>query len=382
MSSQRPPKLKVLIVVYKSEIGGAERVAVSLAKGLNRQKYAPLFCCFKGGILEKEVQGYKIPVFNLNKSGRFDFLVLFKLLNIIKKEKIDIIHTHSFSPNLWGRVAGIIARVPLIIGTEHTVATAKTNLQKHIDKILAKFTSKIISVSESVKNSLLEEENISPDKILTIYNGIDFTVSTHGKDIMDKKRKELGIDLHKKVIVAIGRLEPPKGYEYLLESAKIVTREFPSVLFLIVGNGYLRSDLEKLANDLNIDKNVIFTGHRTDIDDILSMSDIAVLSSVREGFSISLLEYMACKKPIIATDVGGNREAIISGESGIIVPPNNPVALAKGIMKLLTDNKMAEDMGMKARERYNEYFTTQRMIIQIEKIYETLYNLSMSSKDN
>lgn len=189
MSNHIPDRLKVLIVIYQLKIGGAEKVAVSLAKGLNRQKYEPMVCCFKGGILGRELQDCNIPVFNLNKSGRFDFSVLYKLFKIIKREKIDILHTHSFSSNLWGRVAGIIGRVPVMISTEHTVATVKTNLQKHIDKILAKFSSKIISVSKIVKISLVKEENIPSNKIITIYNGIDFKILWRNKEVIKKKVK-------------------------------------------------------------------------------------------------------------------------------------------------------------------------------------------------
>lgn len=142
---------------------------------------------------------------------------------------------------------------------------------------------------------------------------------------------------------------------------------------MIVGDGYLRSHLEKLAINLNISNNVIFSGHRTDIADILSCSDVAVLSSVREGFSITLLEYMAFGKPIVATDVGGNREAIINGESGIIVPPKDPIALAEGIMKFLKEKKLAEDFGKMAKERFKKKFTIQKMINETEKLYNSLY---------
>lgn len=375
MNNKIADKLKILVITYKLEVGGAERIAVAIAKGLNKTKFDPTFCCFKGGVLEKELRDHGIPVFNLNKSRGFDLSVLTKLLKIIKEKKIDIIHTHSFSPNFWGRLAGIIARVPVIISTEHSIATVKTRFQKKVDKILVRFSTKIISVSERVKRSLLEEENILPDKILTIYNGIDPMKPSYDKEAISKKCEGLGIDLNKKIIVSIGRLEPPKGYEFLLESAKIVKREFSPVQFVIVGDGSLKHKLEKLTDDLKLKDTVIFLGHRNDIADILSISDIAVLPSVREGFSVSLLEFMSLGKPIIATDVGGNKEAVINGESGIIVPPRDPIALAEWVLKLIKENKTSEDIGMKARERFNENFTVETMIQKIEKLYDTLYYL-------
>jgi glycosyltransferase involved in cell wall biosynthesis len=372
MSSHLPDKVKVLLIIYKLERGGAERVVVSLAKGLSRKKYEIAVCCFKGGVFEEELQACGIPVFKMNKRGLFDLSILFKLLKIIKKEKFDIVHTHSFSANLWGRVAAFLSRVPIVISTEHTLATAKTKMQRHIDNILARITTKIIAVSKTVRNSLLEEENIPADNILAIYNGIDFTPSSIKNEAIQNKKKELGVGLNNKVVVTIGRLEPPKGYEYLLESARTVTDAFPSTRFLIVGGGYLRPALENLAGRLNICDKVILAGPRTDIADILSFSDVAVLPSVREGFSITLLEYMACGKPIVATDVGGNTEAVINGISGIIVPSKDPAALAGGIMNILRDEKLAESLGRNARERFRRKFTIQKMILETENLYETL----------
>lgn len=199
------------------------------------------------------------------------------------------------------------------------------------------------------------------------------------KEAISKKNEGLGIDLNKKIIVSIGRLEPPKGYEFLLESAKTVKREFPPIQFVIVGEGSLRYKLEKLRDDLKLRDTVIFLGHRNDIADILSISDIAALPSVREGFSVSLLEFMSLGKPIIATDVGGNNEAVINGESGIIIPPMDPIALTQGILKLIQENNTAEDMGMRAMERFKENFTLQTMIQEIEKLYDTLFYLETYS---
>jgi len=368
MNSRR--RQKILTVLYKLEVGGAERIAITLAKGLDKTKFEPLFCCFKGGMLEQELFSSGIQIYNLNKTNGFDFTLLPRFINIIKKEKIDLIHTHTFSPNLWGRLAGVISGVP-VVTTEHTVAAVKRPIQKVIDKVLSSFSAKIVAVSEVVRDSVIKEENILPDKVMTIYNGIDFNIPTYPADLLEKKRRELGINNGSKVVVAIGRLEEPKGHEYLLQAAKVILNEFHNVQLLIVGDGYLKSELIRHTNDLGIRKDVIFSGRRNDISDILTMSDIAVLSSIREGFSIALLEYMACGKPIVATDVGGNSEAIITNKSGIIVPPANHLALAAGILKLLKDEPFANRLGMEAQKRYSECFTLKHMVSGIEELYNS-----------
>ena len=364
-------KIKVLLLLYSLEPGGAEKVVLSIAKHIDRKRFCPVVCAFKNGRLHPDFAKLKIPIYILNKKGGIDLSLFWKLRRVLKTENIEIIHSHNFSPNFWGRFIGYIVGIPILITTEHTLATSKTRLQKTIDHILSKITTKIIAVSNSVCNSHIREENILPDKVMTIYNGIDFNIPTYPADLLEKKRRELGINNGSKVVVAIGRLEEPKGHEYLLQAAKVILNEFHNVQLLIVGDGYLKSELIRQTNDLGIRKDVIFSGRRNDISDILTMSDIAVLSSIREGFSIALLEYMACGKPIVATDVGGNSEAIITNKSGIIVPPANHLALAAGILKLLKDEPFANRLGMEAQKRYSECFTLKHMVSGIEELYNS-----------
>ncbi len=373
MSKKVARKLKVLIVIYKLAVGGAERVACSLATTLNRNRFEPVFCAFKGGRLEDELKEEGVKVYTLQKSGRHDFSVLFKLMEIIRNEKIDIIHTHSFSANMWGRIAGAAAGAPVIITTEHTVAGGKTMVQKMLNRVLERFCARTVAVSETVRRSLLEQEGLSPEKVITIHNGIEFIHPVMDDGAFSKLAAELGIDTALPVVTVIGRLEPPKGHAHLLNAFKTIVRKGCASQLLLVGDGRLRGDLETLAGELGISDNVIFAGHRSDIGNILQLTDVAVLSSVREGFSITLLEYMASSLPIVATDVGGNREAIGDG-CGIIVPPAEPEALADAIMRLINDSNMAVKMGKRAGDRFKERFNIKTMVKRVELLYEHLYS--------
>ncbi|MBI4855346.1 MAG: glycosyltransferase [Acetobacterium woodii] len=367
-------KIKVLLLLYSLEPGGAEKVVLSIAKHIDRNRFSPVVCAFKNGRLHPDFAKLKIPIYVLNKKSGIDISLFWKLRRVLKTENIKIIHSHNFSPNFWGRFIGYIVGIPILITTEHTLATSKTRLQKTIDHILSKITTKIIAVSNSVCDSHIREEDILPEKFVTIYNGIE-PWNDHEEEINKFRSqflKEFGIVDDSCIITTIGRLEPPKGYENLLKAIPLIHRIIPEPLFLIVGDGYLKTKIETLTRNLGIRERVVFTGFRSDIRKILGISNLCVIPSLREGFSITLLEAMSTGKPVVATDVGGNSEAISNGETGIIVPPDDPAALANGIIAVLNDKHMAEKMGLKARERFERLFTIQKMIDETEKLFESV----------
>ena len=174
------------------------------------------------------------------------------------------------------------------------------------------------------------------------------------------------------LITTIGRLEPPKGHINLLKATPLVLNRFPETTFLIIGDGSLRDQLEELAQRLGIKRNIVFTGFRNDINNILYISDLCVVPSNREGFSITVLESMSVGRPIIATDVGGNAEAIVNGESGVIIQSHHPIALADSVITLLKNKKIAEEMAINARKRFEEFFTLDKVIGETMQLYESL----------
>lgn len=375
-------KIKVLLLMYCIRPAGAEKVVLSIASNLNRNKYEVVVCTFKNGELYNEFAKLNIPFYILNKKNRVDIKFIWKLIRLIRKEKIVIIHSHNFSANFWGRLVGYLARVPILITTEHTVATTKSALQKYIDYYLSKITDKIIAVSKNVKDSHVEEEGIKSETIVTIYNGIEPHSNQESEISLYRSKllNELGIDCTNMIIVTVGRLEPPKGYQYLLNAIPIVKKVYPQARFVFVGAGSLKNKLEETAIKLNIRDKVIFTGFRADATNILSAFDLCVIPSIREGFSITLLEAMSVGTPIVATDVGGNSEAIVNKESGLIVPPKDPKLLASSIIEILKNKTMSEKIGKKAKERYLANFTVTKMIDNTEKLYENLFRLKILKK--
>jgi len=367
-------KIKVLRMISNLGVGGVQKRMVSLLPKLNKERYDIIVCSFKPGELQHCLEQSGIPVKIIPRRFKFDPVCIYRLCSIMKKENIDIVHTHCHKPNTTGRIAAKLAGVPVIIANEHNVDSWKSNWQLILDRWLAAYSDKIIAVSEAVKSFYVKNANISTDKFEVIYNGVDLDFwqnNVPAKEIIFKKKTELGLLQDDKVIVAIGRLHPQKGHEHLLRAAKKIIPKMQNLKFLIIGDGPMRLSLESLSERLGIKENIVFTGNREDIKDMLYLSDLSVISSIREGFSNVVLESMACGKPLVATDVGGNNEIIIDGENGFIVPSKDEDALADKMLILAGNEELTKKMGLTAKQTV-EKFSLMKMIHETENLYSRL----------
>ncbi len=367
-------KVRVLRIISNLGVGGVQKRMVSLLPKLNKERYSIVVCSFKSGELQHCLEQSGISVKVIQRRFKFDPVCIYRLCSIMKKENIDMVHTHCHKPNTTGRIAAKLAGVPVIIANEHNVDTWKSNWQLRLDRWLAAYSDKIIAVSEAVKSFYVKNANISADKFEVIYNGVDLDFWQKNipsqKVILEKKAK-LGLLQGDKVVVTIGRLHPQKGHEYLLRAARKIIPRMGNIKFLIVGDGQMKESLESLSERLDIKENVVFTGKRNDIKDMLYISDFSVVSSIREGFSNVVLESMACEKPVVATDVGGNKEIIIDGENGFIVPSRDEDALADKILTLAGNEELTKKIGLVAKETVKS-FSLSRMAYKTEKLYEEL----------
>jgi glycosyltransferase involved in cell wall biosynthesis len=182
-------------------------------------------------------------------------------------------------------------------------------------------------------------------------------------------RREFGLAKDAPVIGAIGRMVWQKGFEYLIQAIPDIVRDVPDTKFLLVGDGPLRESIEALGKELRVKDNMIFTGFRRDIRKILSAVDLLVIPSLFEGFPMITLEGMAMAKPIVATNIDGITEQITDGVNGFLVPPKDPSALAKAVIRVLNDRKTARTMGLSARNKVEQEFSVEKMIAETEKVY-------------
>ncbi|MBI5469514.1 MAG: glycosyltransferase [Deltaproteobacteria bacterium] len=358
----------IMHLVQGLEVGGLEHVVVSLIKGLDRSRYASSVCCFDTlGSLAGSLNG-STKVHLLKRKQGIDYAYPFRLAAFLKREKIQILHLHNSTAYFYGVIAGKLAGTPVVIYTEHA-RDVRPNMKVRVaDRVLSVFTDRVVAVAGFIKKNLVEQEWFDPLKITIAYNGVDGSRFSAANDTAGIK-KELGLGERSKVVGIVARLDPIKNHRSLIEAMDKVVKEFPDSVLLIIGDGPLRGELTELVSRLGLEKNIRLLGTRGDVERLLSIFDVFVLSSLSEGLPLTLLEAMASGRPIIATGVGGIPEVIENGVDGIIVPPGNTESLAKAITGLLNDRDRALKMGVMAKRKFDLRFSLDGMIRRYEEIY-------------
>lgn len=366
--AQNDGRLNVLYIIWSLGLGGAERALIYLTQGLNKSKFNPIVCCLNDkGVFSEELEKEGIKVIALNKKSGFDLHIIKKLTAVINEYKIDVVHTHLWGANFWGRLAAKFAGVRIIIATEQNVDTWKTPFHLLLDKWFSVFTDRVIAVSNSVKNFYVKKALINADKIQVIYNCVDLEKydlrslrvnDSDGSQVTDGEA----------VLGVVGRLVPQKGHRYFLLALKELLNTY-KIKGLIIGSGPLEEELKVFSRSLGLNGSVAFMGLRKDIPNIISAIDILILPSLREGLPLVALEAMALKKPVIATNVGGNPEVVLHGETGFLVPPEDSVELTAAIKRLIQDKELAKRLGENGYNRVKEYFSKEIMIKKTEELY-------------
>lgn len=371
-------KINVLHIIWSLEKGGAERFLVSLVKNFDQSRFNSIVCCLNWkGEWAKELEDKGVRVIALNKKGKFDLSVIFKIKNIIKQNKIDIVNTHLWAADVLGRIAAILAGVPVIISTVQNVDIWKKWWQKIIDRMLLNKTDKFITVSDAVK-VFLEKEGIKSGKIEVIPNAIEIDkFGLQSSDVssqlsaISSLKEFFGIVDGETVFAVIGRLVKQKGHKYLLEALHNLNGNYNFKL-LIVGDGPLRESLQQSVVSYQLQDRVLFTGYRSDIPKILEISDCLVLPSLYEGLPVCVLEAMAAAKPVIATDVGGTKTIVKNNETGFLVQPKDSTALTQAIINLINLPDRGKNMGQKARGIVKDNFSIKSVAQKTEDLFTLL----------
>jgi glycosyltransferase involved in cell wall biosynthesis len=367
--------VNILHVISKLPVGGVENQLSMILRKYDKKKFCPFVCSLSDkGEIGKEIEDYGIEVIPLHKlKHRFDWTIVKDIYNLIKERDIKIVRTHQYHANLYGRLSALLAKVPCIVASVHNVYTIDRKLHRRmINRFLARFTDKIVAVSEIVKKDILKYDGLREDKVTVIYNGID-TDRLLNKD-GNVIRSEFNISSDVPVTGTIGRLTLQKGQKYLIEAVSIIKEKFPKIMLLIVGDGPMKDELQNYAKALGLNEHVIFTGSRRDVPTFLAAMDIFVLPSLWEGLPNALLEAMASGKSIIATDIPPVREAINSEKEGILVPARNSSAIASSIEFLLVNKTFAVIFGNNAQERAYSDFNITTTVDKYTNLYEDILN--------
>jgi glycosyltransferase involved in cell wall biosynthesis len=348
--------------------GGAEMIVSRLAGVLNPSRFRSVVCLYRPGWLKERCERQGIETHVLEIGGMFDFGWVRKACRLVRREGISLIHAHEFTGNTYGSLVAKLVGVPLV-ATVHGKSYYSEQCKRRLAYRAVSRVATMVAVSEDLKRFITRTVGMPAKRIRVIYNGQEILPQIRPEE-KARLRAEFGLEEIDSVVGVVGSLYPVKGHEYLLAAVPQVLNAHPRTKFLIVGRGDLEASLKEAVKRAGLERQVRFLGFREDISALLSLMDIFVLPSLSEGLSIALLEAMAAGKPVIATNVGGNPELVVDGETGYSVPPSDADALEAKLRLLLADKCRAKKLGENGQKRVQQKFSLQAMADNYQQLYE------------
>jgi glycosyltransferase involved in cell wall biosynthesis len=382
MPSVTSPTGKLKVVVMLDSLGrpgGGERLAIEGAIRLEPARFTRSLCLTRwdaaferdepARTLLARLREANVRVIGLPRRNRADLWAWLPLVRALRRERVDVLHAHLFGSNLWASVLGRVAGVPAIVAHEHMWAYTGGGVRPFLDReLIGRLSDAFVAVSEEGRRRMIEVERIRPDHVALIPNGIPPLRDGDGGRV----RAELGIPSGAPVVGSVGHLRPEKAYEVLIEAAALISAQDQDVHVVIAGEGGERDGLEQLRAQLGLRGSVHLVGARDDVPDLLAAFDVGVCCSDSEGGPLSVMEYMAAGLPVVASDVGGLPELVHDGDTGILVPPRDPGALAAAVAGLLADRGRREELGASARELVRTEYGIDRWVERLEALYASL----------
>lgn len=376
--------ISILLLGTQITVGGAQSVLLNQAQWFfdRGHRITGAFLYDKENLKAEWDKKFPFPIINV-KARRHGanpvingFLLLvgvFRLWKFIRRNKFDLILTYTPDSNIFGLFVAWFAGVPVRIGTNHGIIEGTPTWRRRLHGWIINhgLADYLIVVSEHLYNSSIEDENIRPDRLVIIPNGIEISrfKKTELKNL-NRIRRELDINPHNFVYLSVGRLTEQKGHRYLLDAIPKVIAKYPDQLvFIIAGEGYLREDLERKARDLGIDHVVHFLGTRADIPDLLTLADVFVMPSLSEGLPLGLLEAMYTGLPVVASRVGGIETVITHGKNGILFPPEDIIALSSALIDIREDSTSRNYFGENNRDLIIREYTIDKMCSRYEALF-------------
>ena len=385
--------INVLQLIGSFNQGGSERQAVQLTRLLREDgRFHVLVATLdSSGPLGAQVQRLglsEVPEYPLTSFyDRNAVTQMKRFVKYLKQNEVHVVHAHDFYTNIFGMTASTLARVPVRIASrrESSVRAAK---QRFVERGAYKLAQKVVANCEEVRQQLILE-GVSATKVTTLYNGLDLSSFAPQTGDRNEVLASLGlpVDVPRRFITIVANMrahfqEPTpvclKDHPTFLRAAKRVHEVIPDAAFVIAGEGEMLEATRKLAAELGIEKQTFFLGRCENVPVLLSASFACVLSSTAEGFSNSILEYMAAGRPVVATRVGGAAEAIEEGSSGYLVNAGDDESLAERLIRLLSDTARAEEMGQRGKEIVSEKFSSEAQLRRTTNLYDELLNRQSS----
>ena len=361
-------------------VGGSERNIAQLLGGIDKDKFKLYVVCFAPLRPANMMKDREFPIINLKGGGIYTIpgiknLVFLK--RFVNEKGISLIMAYHESSDFYGLALSVLCNIPVISSRRDMSFKTKSHHQ-FAYRLGGRYFDSVIAVSNAVKQEVVRRRWFSEEKVHTIYNAIDPADygNGHGSAVL---KKELGIHPESPIVGMVANIREVKGHLYLLQAASIIHRQNQNAQFLMIGydmkkSAFTIAGLRQQGEEMGISKNLHFLGGREDVADLISIFDVAILTSLSEGFSNVILEYMASAKPVVATEVGGNPEIVVHGETGLLVPPADSKALASAILSILEDKEAALRLGTAGRKRVEERFSLNIMLRNYENQFDQVLN--------
>ena len=377
--------IKILRAITRLNIGGPAIHAILLTTALDdgaqfkSTLVAGATAPHEGDMLElaraRCVQPVLLPALGREISPLDDLVSLARMVQLVRRLRPDIVHTHMAKAGTVGRVAARICGVPLIVHTYHGhvfhsyFSPAKTRVFLTIERALALVTNRIITVGDGQRDEIASYGVAPLSKLEPIPLGLELGQFLSAEQGSGRLRRALGISDGTPLVGIVARLAPIKAHEVFFEAAARVLQVEPPARFLVIGDGERRSELEALVDRLGIRGSVTFLGWRQDMRDVYAGLDVVALTSRNEGSPVALIEALAAARPVVSTAVGGVPEVVIDGTTGLTVPPSNPGALAVVILKLLRDPALGARLGAAGRRHVYPRYDSSRLVDDVKNLY-------------
>lgn len=364
--------MKVLYVAVGLGIGGTEGQIRDLVTNLDRSRFDCLVCVLKGdGQIAKELAASGVNVQLLNGKSIWDVSLAWRLVRLIRRFQPDIIHSFLPPANVVAGCASALCRVPHLVLSCRDLGIGRRWYVRFVERLVSRWASAVTCCSDAVRDSVRSRFGGVPGKYVTIYNGINVE-----RFELPARREPIHVPQEKRTIIGtISRLEEPtKGLAVLIEAVALLKKSSDDRSFglWIVGDGPAKPELQNLCERLGLLDDVVFAGERSDVRQVLHTFSLLVQPSLSEGFGIAIAESMAAGLPVVASAVGGIPEVVVHGQTGWLVPPGDPTALAQAIAQCAAHPQQSHELGRRGRERVKQCFTIQSAVRRHEELYERL----------
>lgn len=383
-------RARIVLLIDSLGMGGAERLLTIYLKHFDTDRFEPRVCALQireNNPIGAAIEQLGIPVDLVPVRHLRDALAVPRLVAYLRRQKADLLHTQLEFSDTLGSLAARIVGIPTV-STLHTYDDPPQGSRTYRRLklrwwILRKFCDRVIAVSEGTRQHHLRLGGLPPDKVVTLYNGIDLSrFDGHHKTGHAAHRQTFGIPPEAPVLITVAVLREAKGIQYMIKALPTILEAVPEARYLVVGDGEQEQVLKELAGSLGVADRVIFTGVRNDIPDLLAIGDLFVLPTLGEALPTVLAEAMAAQKPIVVSEVGGVPEMVEHGRNGLLVPPATPASLAEACCQLLQNRAQADAMACAGREVVEQRFNIQQQGQRLGDLYQELLTAQNGSKSS